>query len=55
MFDGLHILIWNGTKKLLAIALSGAGRGLRGKDDGGNESNEQYKPNWDSHYESLQV
>jgi hypothetical protein len=27
MVDGLHILIRNGTKKPLAIILSGAGRG----------------------------
>jgi hypothetical protein len=34
MVDGLHIPIWNRTKKPLAIALSGAGRVLRGRDDG---------------------
>jgi hypothetical protein len=27
MVDGLHILIWNRTKKSLAIALSGVGKG----------------------------
>jgi hypothetical protein len=32
MVDGLHI--WDRTKKPLAIALSGAGRGLKGKNDG---------------------
>jgi hypothetical protein len=31
---GLHILLWNRTKKPLSIALYGAGRGLRGRDDG---------------------
>jgi hypothetical protein len=31
MVDGLHIHIWNRTKKSLAIALSGAGKG---RDDG---------------------
>jgi hypothetical protein len=30
MVDGLHIPIWNRTKKPLAIALSGVGRGLGG-------------------------
>jgi hypothetical protein len=29
MADGLHILIWNRTKKPLAIALSGAEKELR--------------------------
>jgi hypothetical protein len=33
--DELHIHIRNRTKKPLAIALSGAGRGLRGRDDEG--------------------
>jgi hypothetical protein len=46
MADGPHIPIWNRTKKLFAIALSGAGRGLRGRDDGGNVNNVQYKTNW---------
>jgi hypothetical protein len=37
MVDGLHIPIQNRTKKPLAIALSGVGRGLRwGKEDGGD-------------------
>jgi hypothetical protein len=39
MVDGLHIFIQNRIKKPLAIALSGAGRGLRGRDDGGDLTN----------------
>jgi hypothetical protein len=35
MVYGLHILKQNRNKPL-AIALSGAGSGLRGRDDGGN-------------------
>jgi hypothetical protein len=31
MVDGLHIPTWNRTKKPLAIALSGAGRGWGGE------------------------
>jgi hypothetical protein len=34
MVDGLHIPIGNRTKKPLAIALSGMGRGLRGETMG---------------------
>jgi hypothetical protein len=41
MVDRLHIPIWNRTKKPFAIALSGAGRGLRGRDDEGNVNNVQ--------------
>jgi hypothetical protein len=51
MVDGLHIR--NRTKKPLAIALSGAGRGPRGRDIGGDLTNVQYKPIWDCHNESL--
>jgi hypothetical protein len=32
MVNGLQIPIWNKAKKPLAIALSGAGRGLEGRD-----------------------
>jgi hypothetical protein len=39
MVDGHHILIWNRTKKPLAIALSGAGKGLRRRDNGGDVNN----------------
>jgi hypothetical protein len=46
MVDGLHILIWNRTKKSLEIALSWVGRGLRVRDNGGNVNNVQYKSNW---------
>jgi hypothetical protein len=52
MVDGLHLPIWNKTKKPLEIALSGIGRGLRGRDDGGNVNNVQYKSNQNCHYES---
>jgi hypothetical protein len=51
MADELHTPIGNTTKKLLAIALSGAGRGLKGKDDGGHVTNVQYKSKWNYHYE----
>jgi hypothetical protein len=43
MVDGLHILIWKRTKKPLAIALNGAG--LRERDNGGDLTRVQYKPN----------
>jgi hypothetical protein len=39
MVDGLHILIRKRTIKPLAIALSGAGRGLRGRDCGDDLTN----------------
>jgi hypothetical protein len=45
MVDGLHVPIRNGTKKPLAVALSGVGRGLRRQDNGSNETNIQYKSN----------
>jgi hypothetical protein len=34
MVGGLHALIQKTKKKSLAIALSGAGRGLKGRDNG---------------------
>jgi hypothetical protein len=52
MVDGLHALVWNRTKKPPAIALSGAGRELRRRDDGGHVTNVQHKPNMNCHYES---
>jgi hypothetical protein len=52
MVNGLHILIRNKTKKPLAIALSGVGRRLRGRDSGGDRTNVQYKPIWNCHNES---
>jgi hypothetical protein len=55
MFDGLHIHICNRTKKPLIIALSGAVRELRGREDGGGLTNVQYEPNRNCHYESLPV
>jgi hypothetical protein len=51
MVDGLQILIWNRIKKFFAIALSGAGMGLRGKDSGDDITNLQYKPIWNCHNE----
>jgi hypothetical protein len=39
MVDGLHIPVWNRTKKPLSVSLSGVGRGLRGRDDGGDVTN----------------
>jgi hypothetical protein len=39
-------------KKSLGIALSGVGRGWRGRDDGGDLTNAQYKPIWNCHNES---
>jgi hypothetical protein len=51
MVDGLHKPIWNRAKKPLVIALI-SGRGLMGRDDGGNVTNIQYKPSWNCHYES---
>jgi hypothetical protein len=50
MVDGLHTPIWNRNKKPLAIALSGVGKGLRGRDNGGNVNNVQYKSNQNCHY-----
>jgi hypothetical protein len=52
MDDGLHTLIWNETKRPLAITSSGAGRGLRGREHGGDLTYIQYKPNQNCHYES---
>jgi hypothetical protein len=53
MVDGLHILIWNITKKPLAMALSGMGMGLRWREVGGELTNVQYKPNQNCHDESI--
>jgi hypothetical protein len=52
MADGLHIHIGNRPMKSLAIVLSGLGRELRGRDDGGDLINVQYKPIWNCHNES---
>jgi hypothetical protein len=43
MVDGIHVLTRNRAKKHLAMALSGAGRGLRERDGGGDLTNVQYK------------
>jgi hypothetical protein len=51
MVDGLHIPKWNRTKKPLVIALSGAGKRLRGRNDEDNVTNVQYKSNWNCHHE----
>jgi hypothetical protein len=45
MADEPHIPIRNRTKKPFAIALSGVGKGLRKRDNGGNVNNVQYKSN----------
>jgi hypothetical protein len=39
MVDGLNIFILNRMKKHLAITLSEAGRGLRGREGGGDVTN----------------
>jgi hypothetical protein len=52
MVDDFIYLYEIELKKPLAIALSGVGRGLRGRDNGDNINNVQYKSNWNSHYES---
>jgi hypothetical protein len=51
MADGLHIPIRNRTKRPLAIVLSEAGKGTRGRDDGGDLT-VQYNPIWNCHNES---
>jgi hypothetical protein len=52
MVDRVHILIWNRTKKLFAVALSGAGRD-EGRETGGRGdiTNVQYKSIWNYHNE----
>jgi hypothetical protein len=52
MVNEFHVPIRNGTKKPLAIAWSGVGRELKGKDDGDNVNNTQYKNNSNCHYKS---
>jgi hypothetical protein len=49
MVDGLHILTRTRTKKPLVTVLSGVGRGLRRRKNGGELTNVQYKPNQTSH------
>jgi hypothetical protein len=49
MVDGIQILIWNTTKKLLTIVLKGVGVGSRGKNCEGYLTNVYYKPIWNSH------
>jgi hypothetical protein len=51
MVDGLHIPIWNTTKKPLVIALCGVGKGLRGRKEEGIVNNIQCKCNWNCCYE----
>jgi hypothetical protein len=46
------LFIGSRTRKPLAIDLSGAERGSRGRDDGGDVTNEQYKPIWNCQNES---
>jgi hypothetical protein len=39
MVDGLYSLMWIRTKKPLAVALSGVGSGVNGREDGGDLTN----------------
>jgi hypothetical protein len=39
-------------KNLLQLLLGGVERRLRGRDDGGNVNNAQYKSDWNCHFES---
>jgi hypothetical protein len=55
MVDGLHILIWNRTKKPLVIALIGAGRGVEGSNSGIDTTNVQYKSIWNCLNETTPV
>jgi hypothetical protein len=48
MVDELHM---KKNNKPLAIALSGAGMGIKGRDEGCNVMNIQYMFNWNFHYE----
>jgi hypothetical protein len=45
------IYLYERAKNPLSIVLCGVGRGLKGRDDGGNVKNVQYKFNWNCHYE----
>jgi hypothetical protein len=45
-------LLRHRAKKALGIALIGVGRGLRGKDYGGNVNSVQHKSTQKCHYES---
>jgi hypothetical protein len=51
MVNGFHILTQNRTKKSLAMVLSGAWRGQRGRDSGDDLTNIQYKSIWNCHNE----
>jgi hypothetical protein len=53
--NGLHSPMWNKAKKPLAIALNGVWRELRGRDNGGNVNNVQYKSNGNCHYKCLNI
>jgi hypothetical protein len=53
MVDGLHLLIWNRTKKPTIIAFSGVRRGLRERDNGGDLTNVQWKTIRNGHYKSA--
>jgi hypothetical protein len=53
MVDGLHILIQKRKKNPLAMALSGAESGSRGKGSGGYLSNVQHKSIWNCPNESA--
>jgi hypothetical protein len=45
------VYLYETELRTLAIALSGVGKGLRGRDDGGNVNNVQHKSNWNCHYD----
>jgi hypothetical protein len=53
MVDELHKHIHQRTMKVLEIALSGAGRGLQGRDGWSNLNNVQCKAIWNCHSKSL--
>jgi hypothetical protein len=48
-------MVYGRWRKPLVIALSGVGRGLRGRDDGGNVTNAQYKSGRNGHYETTPI
>jgi hypothetical protein len=51
MVDGLYILTGNRTKKPLTIGLSGVGRRLRERNDGGDLTKVEQKFNQNFHYQ----
>jgi hypothetical protein len=55
MLNGLRILVWNRTKKTLAIALVEWEKGLRRAENGGDLTNIKHKPNQNCNSESHPV